>query len=83
MASLRFTPGTPEQPTTEASTPLLNPASPLQGNRMAVSVFFDKYKDQAVGLEAIRGDAENIKRVLEDKLSSKSLSLRIKLNQAR
>ena len=40
----------------------------LQGNRIAVSIFFDQYKNQAAGLDAIRGDAENIKRVLEDKL---------------
>ena len=33
---------------------------------MAVSIFFDKYKDQAAGLEAIRGDAQNIQQVLED-----------------
>ena len=35
---------------------------------MAVSIFFDEYKNQAAGLEAIRGGAENIQRVLEDKL---------------
>ena len=40
--------------------------SQLQGNRMAVSIFFDEYKNQAAGLEAIRGDAENFKSVLED-----------------
>ena len=41
--------------------------SRLQGNRMAVSVFFDKYNNQGKGLEAIRGDAESIQMVLEDK----------------
>ena len=40
--------------------------SRLQGNRMAVSIFFDEYNNQAGGLEAIRGDAESIQRVLED-----------------
>ena len=34
---------------------------------MAVSIFFDKYQNQAAGLEAIRGDAESIQGVLEDK----------------
>ena len=34
---------------------------------MAVSIFFDEYKDQAAGLEAIRGDAESMQKVLEDK----------------
>ena len=33
---------------------------------MAVSIFFDKYENQAAGLEAIRGDASGIRRVLED-----------------
>ena len=33
---------------------------------MAVSIFFDEYNNQAAGLEAIRGDAESIQRVLED-----------------
>ena len=41
--------------------------SHLQGNRLAVSIFFDKYQNQAAGLEAIRGDAESIERLLEDK----------------
>ena len=36
------------------------------GNRMAVSIFFDEYENQAAGLEAIRGDASGIRRVLED-----------------
>ena len=35
---------------------------------MAISIFFDEYENQAAGLEAIRGGAENLKRVLEDKL---------------
>ena len=34
---------------------------------MAVSIFFDEYKNQAAGLGAIREDAEGIQRVLEDK----------------
>ena len=42
--------------------------SRLQGNRMAISIFFDEYENQAAGLEAIRGGAENLKRVLEDNL---------------
>ena len=33
---------------------------------MAVSIFFDEYNNQSNGLEAIRGDAENIQRVLKD-----------------
>ena len=33
---------------------------------MAVSIFFDKYDNQSKGLEAIRGDAESIQRVLGD-----------------
>ena len=33
---------------------------------MAVSIFFDEYQDQVAGLEAIRGDAENMQKVLED-----------------
>ena len=40
--------------------------SRLQGNRMAVSIFFDEYNNQAAGLEAIRGDAESIQKLLED-----------------
>ena len=41
--------------------------SRLQGNRIAVSIFFDKYENQSAGLEAIREDAESIQRLLEDK----------------
>ena len=51
--------------------PTLSPKgnmSRLQGNRMAISIFFDEYKNQVAGLEAIRGGAKNLKRVLEDKL---------------
>ena len=33
---------------------------------MAVSIFFDEYNNQTAGLEAIRGDAESIRMVLED-----------------
>ena len=40
----------------------------FRGNRIAVSIFFDEYENQAAGLEAIRGDAENIRKVLEDEL---------------
>ena len=58
----------PQKP--ERALPTLPPRSKvsrLQGNRIAVSIFFDKYENQAAGLEAIRGDAEGIHRVLEDK----------------
>ena len=42
--------------------------SRLQGNRVAVSIFFDKYQNQdAKNQEAIRGDAESIQGALEDK----------------
>ena len=42
--------------------------SRLQGNRVAVSIFFDKYQNQdAKNQEAIRGDAESIQGTLEDK----------------
>ena len=33
---------------------------------MAISIFFDEYNNQTAGLDGIRGDAENIQRVLED-----------------
>ena len=54
----------------ERAVPTLPPKgkmSHLQGNRLAVSIFFDKYQNQSAGLETIRGDAESIERVLEDK----------------